>query len=79
LIGPALDIPRAGVTALFRRLEACGQLVRLDPSVEPTTFRCATVSQDELVRLRSIKDVIRLRRVTRRRHTALAYRLRPGG
>jgi len=46
---------------------------------EPTTFRCATVSQDELVRLRSIKDVIRLGRVTRRRHTALAYRLRPGG
>ena len=53
------------VTALFRRLEACGQLIRLDPGVEPTTFRCATVSQDELVRLRSIKDVIRLGRVTR--------------
>jgi hypothetical protein len=52
------------VTGLFRRLEACGQLIRLDPGVEPTMFRCATVSQDELVRLRSIQDVIRLGRVT---------------
>jgi hypothetical protein len=50
---------------LFRRLEACGQLIRLDPGVEPTTFRCATVSQDELASLRSIENVIRLGRVTR--------------
>jgi NAD(P)-binding Rossmann-like domain len=53
------------VSDLFRRLEACGQLLRLDPGVEPTTFRCATVSQSELVSLRSIKNVIRLGRVTR--------------
>ena len=53
------------VTDLFRRLEACGQLVRLDSSVEPAMFRCATVSQEELVRLRSIENVIRLGRVTR--------------
>ena len=30
------------VEDLFRRLEACGQLVRLDPTVEPTMYRCAT-------------------------------------
>ena len=54
-----------GVSDLFRRLEACGQLIRLDPGVEPTTFRCATVSQDELVSLRSIENVIRLGKVTR--------------
>jgi hypothetical protein len=53
------------VSDLFRRLEACGQLIRLDAGVEPTTFRCATVSQDELVSLRSIENVIRLGRVTR--------------
>jgi hypothetical protein len=53
------------VSDLFRRLEACGQLIRLDSDVEPTTFRCATVSQDELVSLRSIENVIRLGRVTR--------------
>ena len=48
---------------LFRRLEACGQLIRIDPEVEPATFRCATVSTDELARLRGIGDVIRLGRV----------------
>ena len=53
------------VTDLFRRLEACGQLIRLDPDVEPAMFRCATVSHDELVSLRSIENVIRLGRVTR--------------
>jgi len=53
------------VSDLFCRLEACGQLIRLDPGVEPTTFRCATVSQSELESLRRIKNVIRLGRVTR--------------
>ena len=53
------------VNDLFRRLESCGQLIRLDPGVEPTRFRCATVSQDELVSLRSIENVIRLGRVIR--------------
>jgi len=49
---------------LFRRLEACGQLIRLDEDVEPTMYRCATVSEAEVVRLRSIQDVVRLGRVT---------------
>jgi len=49
---------------LFRRLEACGQLIRLDPEVEPTMYRCATVSEAELVRLRTIENVVRLGRVT---------------
>jgi hypothetical protein len=53
------------LTDLFRRLEACGQLIRLDPGVEPTTYRCATVSKDELASLRGIENVIRLGRVTR--------------
>jgi hypothetical protein len=51
------------VNDLFGRLEACGQLVRLDPAVEPTMYRCATVSQDELARLRRIENVVRLGRV----------------
>jgi len=41
-----------------------GQLIRLDRDVEPTMYRCATVSEAELVRLRSIQDVVRLGRVT---------------
>jgi len=51
------------VADLFRRLEAAGQLVRIDPAVEPTMYRCATVSQFELGRLRSIEHVIRMGRV----------------
>jgi hypothetical protein len=55
----AEDIPD-----LFRRLEASGQLIRLDPAVEPAMYRCATVSEAELARLRSIENVVRLGRVT---------------
>lgn len=48
---------------LFRRLEACGQLVRIDPEVEPTMYRCASISLDELEQLRSIECVVRHGRV----------------
>lgn len=48
---------------LFARLEAKGALLRLDPRVEPSTYRCCTVSRDELALLRSIADVVRLGRL----------------
>jgi hypothetical protein len=48
---------------LFARLEAKGALLRLDPQVEPTTYRCGTVSRDELDLLRGITDVVRLGRL----------------
>jgi hypothetical protein len=51
------------VPDLFARLEACGVLLRLDPSVEPTRFRGAVASRNELARLRAIEDVVRLGRV----------------
>ncbi len=50
---------------LFARLEAKGLLLRIDPSVPPTTYRCATVSPGELAQLRSIEGVVRLGRVER--------------
>lgn len=53
------------VDDLFRRLEERDQLLRIDPSVEPTMFRCATVSTLELQRLRRIRDVVRLGHVLR--------------
>jgi NAD(P)-binding Rossmann-like domain len=66
--GVSLDLEAAAqaddIPDLFGRLEACGQLIRLDPEVEPTMYRCATVSEAELVRLRSIESVVRLGRVT---------------
>ncbi len=45
---------------LFDRLEAKGSLQRIDPSVEPTMYRCAIVSQAELTELRRIEDVVRM-------------------
>jgi hypothetical protein len=53
------------VDDLFRRREACGQLIRLDPAVEPTMYRCATMSQAELQSLRRIENVVRQGRVLR--------------
>jgi hypothetical protein len=50
---------------LLHRLEAAGQLLRLDPAIEPTMYRCATISRDELAELRRIRDVVRLGRVQR--------------
>ena len=48
---------------LFARLEANGHLIRLDKRVEPTMYRCATVSTSELEQLRSIENVVRQGRV----------------
>jgi hypothetical protein len=48
------------VDDLFDRLEAAGLLLRVDPASRPTMYRCATVSQAELERLRTISNVVRL-------------------
>ena len=48
------------LTDLFARLEQRGLLMRIDRSVEPTTYRCAVVSQAELAQLRRIEDVVRM-------------------
>ena len=45
---------------LFDRLEAAEELLRLDPDIRPTAYRCAVVSKDELVQLRRIKNVVRM-------------------
>lgn len=53
------------VDNLFLRWEAIGTMRRLDPAVTPSLFHCAFVSDGELVRLRQVKDVVRLGRVQR--------------
>jgi hypothetical protein len=50
---------------LFRRLEACGALLRLDPAVEPTMFRGAIVSPAEHQALAQVDRVVRRGRVRR--------------
>jgi NAD(P)-binding Rossmann-like domain len=56
---------------LFDRLEAAGTLLRLDPSVRPLMYRCATVSQPEFDQLRRITDIVRMGRVQRIEPTAI--------
>jgi hypothetical protein len=48
---------------LFARLEACGQLLRLDPHVAPTMYHGSTLTVAELRRLQTIEHVVRLGRV----------------
>jgi hypothetical protein len=49
---------------LFSRLEAAGQLLRIDPTVTPEMYRCAICTEAEVEAMRQIKTVVRLGRVT---------------
>lgn len=51
------------ISQLLPELERRGLLARIDPTVEPSTYRCAVVSQGELAQLRCIKDIVRLGRL----------------
>jgi hypothetical protein len=46
-------------------LERLGAVIRRDPEVTPSAFRCATVSAAELAQLRQIENVVRMGRVRR--------------
>lgn len=69
LHGGALDMEAlAGgesVEHLVRRLELSGRLLRIDEQVTPSMFHCVSVDQQELSRLRQVRDVVRLNRVLR--------------
>jgi hypothetical protein len=64
LQGTAIQIEamaQAGsIDGLFDRLEAEGVFLRIDPTVTPTMFRGAIVSESELHLLRRIEDVVRM-------------------
>lgn len=49
---------------LFARLEAAEIMLRIDPSVQPQMFHGATVSPKELEALRSVKNIVRMGRVS---------------
>jgi hypothetical protein len=51
------------VEDLFDRLEASGQMMRIDPAQRPRMFHYATLSEGEVQLLRRITQVIRLGRV----------------
>lgn len=62
--GLALQMEAASAAAsvhdLFARLSASRVLLRIDENVEPSMYRCTTVSMGELAQLRRIENVIRL-------------------
>ncbi len=51
------------VDDVFARLEAAGELRRLDADVTPEAYHCAILSDAELAQLRRIEHVVRLGRV----------------
>lgn len=55
----------ASLEELFGQLAALGVLLRFDEDVQPTGYRCATVTGDELDQLRRIGNVIRKGHVQR--------------
>lgn len=59
------------IDELFLRLEAAGQMLRIDPRQKPTMFHYATISTGEVELLRTITQVIRKGRVQRIEHDAL--------
>ena len=55
----------SSVDDLFRRLEDCGALTRVDTSVQPTMFRAPILSDYERRLLRTIENVVRAGHVRR--------------
>lgn len=53
------------VADLFVKLEASGQLLRLDANIQPGMFHGAVVSKAELAELRQIENIVRMGRVQR--------------
>ncbi len=52
------------VDDVFARLEAAGELMRIDPAVTPQAYHCAILSDGEMTELRRIQGIVRLGRVT---------------
>ncbi|KZZ57182.1 hypothetical protein A3762_10295 [Oleiphilus sp. HI0125] len=66
-------IDNAEIDDAFLQMEREGIVFRLDKNVQPTKWRCATVSMPELEQLKSIKQVLRKGRVARVSTTHLHF------
>ena len=59
------------IEEVFLKLEALGQVLRIDPAQNPTMFHYATISTGEVELLRTVKQVIRKGRVLNIGHNAM--------
>lgn len=50
---------------VFLNREQVGEVFRLDPSIWPTKYKCATVDEEEFEQLKRVKNIVRLGRVMR--------------
>jgi hypothetical protein len=48
------------VSDVFRKLEECESIFRIDPAVEPGAYHCAVISRGELEQLRRIRNIVRM-------------------
>ena len=53
------------VDDVFLEIEKTGGIIRIDEQIIPTKWRCATVSPEEVIQLRKVKNIIRKGRVKR--------------
>jgi hypothetical protein len=53
------------VDDVFARLEAFGEVIRVDPDIQPCGYHSAFLSEAEVLQLRRIRQVVRLGRVQR--------------
>jgi len=58
-------IQAKSVDDIFLTLERSGSVCRLDPERLPAKWRCATVSNEEVVALRRIRNIVRMGRIRR--------------
>jgi len=58
----------------FQKLEDCGQLVRIDKNVCPTRYKAATISSNEMEKLRKIKNIIRQGRIERIEQDSIKFK-----
>ncbi|MEM6726008.1 MAG: NAD(P)/FAD-dependent oxidoreductase [Bacteroidota bacterium] len=63
----------SNVDDIFLELEQSGGILRLDSSILPTKWRCATVSPEELEQLKRIQHIIRKGRVKRIHSAAIEF------
>ena len=59
------------INDIYLTLERQGILLRVDADLVPTKWRCATVERDEIQKLRTIENVVRMGRVQRVSRTQL--------
>ena len=50
---------------IYKNYEQLGLVMRVDPDLEPTKFRAGTVSDTEIAKIRTVRDILRKGRVQR--------------